>query len=336
MDSTKRAIILLQGKHFILLLFKSGQKNNHKIVFFNFSSSGSSGVSTGGECSPCGDENSHSMFLNEPLYQLYTAAKLESISSSEFEPEIESDGYEEIHKKDSEAMIASKKPSRPSALQLIEPNQGPSRTLWSEVPEVIQSGILSSLTTNEKRLQEAKFEILTSEASYLKSLNLLKSHFMNHPAFRDPQNLDPQDRKALFSYIIPVQECADRLLCGLESCWQDSIMLSNLAKHIFKHAEKHFHVYISYCEHQGRLDRTLKRLKETNIPFKETLDILENDPICCGLTIHSFLMLPMQRITRLPLLIDAVMTKLKSNDEEFDDWKMAMAIANKVKEIYTN
>jgi neuronal guanine nucleotide exchange factor len=281
------------------------------------------------------------MFLNEPLYQLYTAAKLESISSGEFEnePENESDGYEEVFKKDSQGIIngnndahnivSKKKQSRPSALQLIEPNHGPSRTLWSEVPEVIQSGILSTLTTNEKRLQEAKFEILTSEASYLKSLNLLKSHFMNHPAFRDPQNLDPQDRKTLFSYIIPVQECADKLLCDLESCWQDSIMLKNLAKNIFKHAEKHFHVYISYCEHQGRLDRTLKRLKE-HASFKETLDVLENDSICCGLTIHSFLMLPMQRITRLPLLIDAVMTKLKSNDEEFDDWKMTMAIANKV------
>lgn len=84
------------------------------------------------------------MFLNEPLYQLYTAAKLESISSSEFEPEIESDGYEEISKKEIQEII-NKKPPRPSALQLIEPNQGPSRTLWSEVPEVIQSGIFSKL-----------------------------------------------------------------------------------------------------------------------------------------------------------------------------------------------
>lgn len=275
------------------------------------------------------------MFLNEPLYQLYTAAKLESISSSEFEPENESDGYEEIHKKDSQEKDSQekdsdKKPSRPSALQLIEPNHGPSRTLWSEVHEVIQSGVLLMLQTNEKRLQEAKFEILTSEASYLKSLNLLKSHFMNHPAFREPHHLDPVDRKILFSFIVPVLECSDRLLRDLESCWQDSIMLKNLAKHIFKHAERHFHVYISYCEHQGRLDRTLKRLKVNNTSFKETLDVLENDPVCCGLTIHSFLMLPMQRITRLPLLIDAVMTKLKAHDEEFDDWKMTMAIANKV------
>jgi neuronal guanine nucleotide exchange factor len=270
------------------------------------------------------------MFLNEPLYQLYTAAKLESISSSEFEMENEFDGYEEIHRNGHVTESVHKKPSRPSALSLIEPNQGPSRTLWSEVLEVIQSGILSTLSTNEKRLQEAKFEILTSEASYLKSLNLLKSHFMNHPAFREPQIIDPQDRKTLFSFIIPVLECSDRLLCDLESCWQDSIMLNNLAKHIFKHAEKHFHVYISYCEHQGRLDRTLKRLKETNSMFRDTLDILENLPICCGLSLHSFLMLPMQRITRLPLLIDAVMTKLKANNEEFDDWKIAMAIANKV------
>jgi neuronal guanine nucleotide exchange factor len=186
------------------------------------------------------------------------------------------------------------------------------------------------LTQNERRKQEAKFEVLTSEASYLKSLNLLRTHFMNHPAFRDPQILSPADRKALFSYIVPVQECSDRLLCDLESCWQDSIMLLGLSYHIFKHAEKYFHVYISYCEHQGKLDRTLKRLKESNTAFKETLDLLELDPVCCGLNLHSFLMLPMQRITRLPLLIDAVMTKLSSDDEEFDNWKMTLALLNKV------
>lgn len=196
------------------------------------------------------------------------------------------------------------------------------------------SYFLVTLSQNEQRLQEAKFEILTSEASYLKSLSLLRSHFMNHPAFRDQQHLDAQDRKALFSFIIPVQECSDRLLCDLESCWQDSIMLLGLSKSIYKHAEKYFHVYISYCEHQGRLDRTLKRLKENNGSFKESLDHLENDSILCGLNLHSFLMLPMQRITRLPLLIDAVMTKLKSDDEEFENWKMTLAILNKVWVFY--
>ena len=44
-------------------------------------------------------------------------------------------------------------------------------------------------------------------------------------------------------------------------------------------------------------------------------------------------MLPMQRITRLPLLVDAVLSKLKPNDDEFDNWKMTLALLNKVNTI---
>lgn len=65
---------------------------------------------------------------------------------------------------------------------------------------------------------------------------------MNHPAFRDTQVLSAADRKTLFSYIIPVQECSDRLLSDLESCWQDNIMLIGLSDSIHKNAEKYFHV----------------------------------------------------------------------------------------------
>lgn len=39
----------------------------------------------------------------------------------------------------------------------------------------------------------------------------------------------------------------------------------------------------------------------------------------------------MQRITRLPLLVDAVLSKLKTDDDEFESWKMTLAILNKVK-----
>lgn len=105
------------------------------------SSSGSSGVSTGGEgCT--GDDNSHSMFLNEPLYQIYSAAKLESINQDiEADNHEHVDGYEQITGNTQQP--EEKKVARPSALQLVGPKQGPSRTLWSEIPEVINSEILS-------------------------------------------------------------------------------------------------------------------------------------------------------------------------------------------------
>lgn len=65
---------------------------------------------------------------------------------------------------------------------------------------------------------------------------------MNHPAFRDTNILSGQDRKTLFSFIISVQECSDRLLCDLENCWQDNIMLLGLSHSVYKHAEKYFNV----------------------------------------------------------------------------------------------
>jgi neuronal guanine nucleotide exchange factor len=83
------------------------------------------------------------MFLNEPLYQIYSAAKLESVTQ-----DIDrSDGYEEVGGRLNDEMGEEEKRNhRPSALQLIEPNNGPSRTLWCEIPEVINSQILCMFT----------------------------------------------------------------------------------------------------------------------------------------------------------------------------------------------
>ncbi|XP_058178781.1 uncharacterized protein LOC131294753 [Anopheles ziemanni] len=324
------------------------------------SSSESSGVSTGGEGGP-GDDHSHSMFVNEPLYQIYNAAKLESITrdidaeiSGQTMEELYDDGYEKISERnrrraeeqhdggsscggsdgDDRSETSSlhlRKPSRPTALELIEPHVGKLRTLWCEVPEVRNSEILATLTPTEKRLQEAKFEILTSEASYLKSLNLLRTHFVNHPAFRDQRILSATDRKTLFSSIIPVQECSDRLLCDLENCWQDNIMLLGLSHSIYKHAEKHFHVYVSYCEHQAKIDRTLKTLRANRPDFARTLAELETDPVCCSLSLSSFLMLPMQRITRMRLLLDAVLQRCHpENDDEFGSWEKTFVLINRI------
>lgn len=293
------------------------------------SSSGSSGVSMGNEVGT-GEDVGHHMFLNEPLYQIYSAEKFESISR-DMEEQESTDGYEEIGGNKTNPQNGQKpKHARPTALQLVGPKSGPSRTLWSEIPEVITSEILLTLTPRERSLQEAKFEIITSEASYIKSLNLLRSHFMNNQDFHDTNILSSRDRRALFSYITPVHECSERLLSELEACWQDNIMLLGLSKNIYECAEKNFHVYVAYCEHQGKMDRCLRRLKEEKGIFSQILDKLEADAVCCGLTLHSFLMLPMQRITRLPLLIDAVFSKVQPDDDEYESWKLTLAILNKI------
>lgn len=63
--------------------------------------------------------------------------------------------------------------------------------------------LADSLSAHGKKLQEAKFELITSEASYVKSLNVLEKHFMNSSQFRDETVLSKGDRRILFSNVNP-------------------------------------------------------------------------------------------------------------------------------------
>ncbi|XP_038215325.1 uncharacterized protein LOC119834879 [Zerene cesonia] len=246
--------------------------------------SSSSGASSGSHpASPL----PHSLFTHEPLYQFYNAAKVESACR---EGDSDSDAYE--------AGGSTCSATRPSAMALVAP-RGPARTLWCEVPEVVNSAVLSSLAPAQKKLQEAKFELLTSEASYLNSLNVLETHFISHPAFREPGVLSKEDWETLFGTIIPVRKCSQMLLADMERCWQENILLAGICDIVRSHAE-----------HAAALAR------------------MERHAACQSLSLHSFLMLPMQRVTRLPLLLDAVLRNLAPADREYDGCMHALATLN--------
>ncbi|KAJ2952521.1 hypothetical protein O0L34_g6837 [Tuta absoluta] len=304
--------------------------------------SSSSGASSGSHpASPL----PHSLFPHEPLYQFYTAAKVESVCRETGDSD--SDAYEATGAPGIIAPPAGSTPppitltppggstgattpvgavSRPSAMALVAP-RGPARTLWCEVPEVVNSTVLSSLAPSQKRLQEAKFELLTSEASYLNSLNVLEAHFISHPAFRETHILPRADWESLFSTILPVRKCSQLLMNELEKCWQDNILLTGICEIVQRHAEKHFHVYVKYCENQALMVKSLQRLRERPT-FATALRRLENHPACQSLSLHSFLMLPMQRVTRLPLLLDAVLKNLSSEDQEYETCMHALHTLN--------
>lgn len=53
--------------------------------------------------------------------------------------------------------------------------------------------------------------------------------------------------------------------------------------------------------------------RDTNTAFKETLKQIDGSAECGGLPMISFLILPMQRVTRLPLLLDVSLTLLIHN-----------------------
>ena len=71
---------------------------------------------------------------------------------------------------------------------------------------------LATISTDRKKLQEAMFEVITSEASYLKSLNILIWHFaqsaklIGDPPYVGGQGvIGKRDHRILFSDVIAVR-----------------------------------------------------------------------------------------------------------------------------------
>uniref|UniRef100_A0A1I8BRF6 DH domain-containing protein n=1 Tax=Meloidogyne hapla TaxID=6305 RepID=A0A1I8BRF6_MELHA len=124
------------------------------------------------------------------------------------------------------------------------------------------------------------------------------------------------ERKQLFSNILAIRDCSDRLLSELETRLKQGLILTDICDILCAHFETQFEPYINYCSNQEYQDRTLKKLRTENALFNACIQKLEKDRQCHGLDIRSFLMLPMQRITRYPLLIDAILQWLHQDQHQ--------------------
>ncbi|XP_018406089.1 PREDICTED: uncharacterized protein LOC108782329 [Cyphomyrmex costatus] len=249
----------------------------------------------------------------EPLYQFYAAA----VARVAFESD--SEGYEEV-----EDMMRK---AEPATADLTRAGQ---RMLWCHTPQVIHSGLLQKLTPEEKKIQEAKFEILTSEASYLNSLRVLENEFLNNHILIN-EILTPIERKKLLGGVPSVLSASQTFLAELEAVWREDPMLSGLSEVLLKHAEKCQATYVAYCSNQVSIDTTLKELKaRKGVKFLETIKRIEMQPACQNLSLHSFLMLPMQRVTRLPLLADAILSKLSMGNSDRMSWEKVLSTLSNV------
>lgn len=182
-------------------------------------------------------------------------------------------------------------------------------TLWQELHEIRSSGVLNHLSPEEIKLQEAMFELITSEASYNKSLELLVSHFMKNEDLC--QKINQSESHFLFSNILDVMTVSHRFLLDLEQRLEENIIISDVCDIVYEYATKHFEVYVIYVSNQTYQERTYRTLLQDNASFREVVSRLEKDPRCKGLPLSSFLILPFQRITRLKLLVQSILKKVE-------------------------
>ncbi|KAL6119893.1 arhgef16 [Pungitius sinensis] len=191
----------------------------------------------------------------------------------------------------------------------------PVQLTWSQLPQVKDTGILTLITPQERKRQEAIFEIITSEHSYLHSLGILVRYFKSSEALK--KTMSAVEYHHLFSNISVIQQVSKRFFEDLERRHHDNPVIRDISDIVQNHAAHHFEPYIVYCSNETFQQRTLQKLLTTNAAFKETLKQIEGSSDCGGLPMISFLILPMQRVTRLPLLLDTICQKTPNTAAEY-------------------
>ncbi|XP_072282311.1 rho guanine nucleotide exchange factor 19-like isoform X2 [Pyxicephalus adspersus] len=194
-------------------------------------------------------------------------------------------------------------------------------SLWQELPEVKERGILETLNLQQRQLQEAIFEVVTSEASYQRSLSVAVNHFQK--SRRLSECLVTSDKHTLFSNLPGVQEVSERFLLDLEEGLEKDIFLGDIGDRVLRHCPDFHRVYIPYVTNQMYQERLMQQLVE-NGTFLQVLQKLEEQAVCKRQLLKSFLVLPFQRITRLKILLENI-RKLAQSDSS-----MASSIRNAV------
>uniref|UniRef100_A0A6Q2Y2G9 Rho guanine nucleotide exchange factor (GEF) 19 n=1 Tax=Esox lucius TaxID=8010 RepID=A0A6Q2Y2G9_ESOLU len=246
------------------------------------------------------------------LYQEYSdvAINREIQRQQGAEPGAEEEGLKE------EGVGESPSPSNLSPSSSFRSSRGSAFSLWQDIPDVRTSGQLDNFSNEERKLQEAKFELVTSEASYIRSLTIAVDHFMLSQELGEC--LGAQDRQWLFSKLPEVKDVSESFLQDLEHRLEEDILRFDVCDIVLAHCPALRRVYLPYVTNQAYQEQTYQRLLQENARFPGILARLEEDPICQRLPLTSFLILPFQRITRLKMLVENILKRTTPGSRDED------------------
>ncbi|XP_070092683.1 intersectin-2 isoform X4 [Equus przewalskii] len=92
----------------------------------------------------------------------------------------------------------------------------------------------------------------------------------------------------------------------------------------------HMQAYIRFCSCQLNGAALLQQKTDEDTDFKEFLKKLASDPRCKGMPLSSFLLKPMQRITRYPLLIRSILENTPEHHVDHSSLKLALERAEEL------
>ncbi|KAG2237303.1 hypothetical protein INT48_009036 [Thamnidium elegans] len=214
-----------------------------------------------------------------------------------------------------------------STPQLIFPRSGSvSENLelltWASTMDPIE---LEAILPEERKRQEAIFELIATERSYLNDLQMIINIFYADSA----KYLSQDERDVVFSNIDDLLICNTALLSDMETRQNEKANVVDKIGDVFlRHADS-LQCYSTYCRNQSYATKFLQKKREDDQWFEV---FLKTRVECRSLDLSHFLLEPVQRITRYPLLLRQILNNTPKRHPDYALVRSALSIAQKVLE----
>ncbi|KAI9069473.1 hypothetical protein FKP32DRAFT_1617176 [Trametes sanguinea] len=176
---------------------------------------------------------------------------------------------------------------------------------------LVDKSALEDIPTAERRRQEAIYELIVTEAAYVRDLQLIVEHF-----YANVYNLlDEKARTVIFANVEDILLMNTTFLSSLEERQKECRLYIDKIGDILSTNMAHLNIYMDYCVNQSSAIKVLQSLRQSNPELAACLQRLRDDSTARNLDLSSYLLVPMQRITRYPLLFKQIIHYTEPGDD---------------------
>uniref|UniRef100_UPI00398F441B intersectin-1 isoform X3 n=2 Tax=Pristiophorus japonicus TaxID=55135 RepID=UPI00398F441B len=190
--------------------------------------------------------------------------------------------------------------------------------------------LLDMLSPSERKRQGYIHELIVTEENYVSDLQLVTEVFQK--PLLESDLLTEKEVAMIFVNWKELIMCNIKLLKALRvrKKMSGERMPVKMIGDILTAQLPHMQPYIRFCSCQLN-GAALIQQKTDEVPeFKEFVKRLAMDPQCKGMPLSSFLLKPMQRVTRCPLIIKNILENTPENHPDFSHLKQALEKAEEL------
>ncbi|XP_028323624.1 intersectin-1 isoform X6 [Gouania willdenowi] len=190
--------------------------------------------------------------------------------------------------------------------------------------------LLDMLSPMERKRQGYIHELIVTEENYVNDLQLVTETF--HKPLLECELLTEKEVAMIFVNWKELIMCNIKLLKALRvrKKMSGDRMPVKMIGDILTNQLPHMQPYIRFCSCQLNGATLIQQKTDDNPEIKDFLKRLAMDPRCKGMPLSSFLLKPMQRVTRYPLIIKNI---LENTPESHPDHSHLKAALEKAEEL---